>query len=66
VAQKTTLVPSGIPGQVYGSFAGKVAEVSITIVGIGTVYMAATTGQVEMPNSTGSIKISSTNGEVEG
>lgn len=28
MAQKTTLVPSGIPGQVYGSFAGKTVAVA--------------------------------------
>lgn len=31
MAQKTTLVPSGIPGQNYGSFAGKVAAIVQTI-----------------------------------
>jgi hypothetical protein len=32
VAQKTTLIPSGIPGQVYGSFAGKVPFVPTAII----------------------------------
>lgn len=31
MAQKTTLVPSGIPGQNYGSFAGKVAAIVQTV-----------------------------------
>lgn len=58
MAQKTTLVPSGIPGQMYGSFAGKeggaviISPTTGTIYGpidIGTLYTPINTGEIHTP-----------------
>lgn len=56
MAQKTTLVPSGIPGQNYSGFLAKTAIAPIEVVSVGTIYVSANEGNVQVSNNEGTVK----------